>query len=66
MRRLFPALSALLFFTSSVLLSRDYGPAIGSKLPDFEASDQDGKTRTLRSLLGPKGAVIVFFRSADW
>ena len=66
MRRLSPALSALLWFASSVLLSRDYGPAIGSKLPDFEASDQDGNRHTLRSLLGPKGAVIVFFRSADW
>jgi len=66
MRRLFPALSALLLLPSSVLLSRDYGPAIGSKLPDFEASDQDGTRHTLRSLLGPKGAIIVFFRSADW
>lgn len=50
----------------ATLGARDYGPAIGGKLPGFELKDQDGKTHTLASLLGPKGAVIVFFRSADW
>jgi peroxiredoxin len=35
-------------------------------MPTFELSDQNGKTRSLTSLLGPKGAVILFFRSADW
>ena len=48
------------------LNARDYGPAVGSKMPGFELMDQDGKTHTLASLLGPKGAVILFFRSADW
>ncbi len=42
------------------------GPEIGAKLPNFEASDQDGKTRKLSDLLGPKGAVLVIYRSADW
>ncbi len=42
------------------------GPDIGKPMPGFEAQDQDGKTHTLRSLLGPKGAVILFYRSADW
>jgi hypothetical protein len=28
--------------------------------------DQHGITRSLRSLMGPKGAILVFFRSADW
>jgi hypothetical protein len=46
--------------------ARDYGPAVGSKMPVFELHDQDGKPHTLAGLLGPKGAVIVFFRSADW
>jgi peroxiredoxin len=32
----------------------------------FELQDQDGKDRALGSLLGPKGAVILFYRSADW
>ena len=48
------------------LLARDYGPAVGSRMPDFSLQDQDGHTRALSSLLGPKGAVILFFRSADW
>jgi len=42
------------------------GPQVGQPLPDFSLSDQEGRTRSLKSLLGPKGAVIVFFRSADW
>ena len=42
------------------------GPEVGSPMPPFEARDQNGKTHTLQSLLGPKGAVLVFYRSADW
>ena len=42
------------------------GPQVGASLPDFSLRDQHGESRSLRSLLGPKGAVIVFFRSADW
>ena len=48
------------------LAARDYGPPAGSKMPAFELRDQDSKAHSLASLLGPKGAVIVFFRSADW
>ena len=29
-------------------------------------NDQNGKSRNLRSIMGPKGAMLVFFRSADW
>ena len=42
------------------------GPKVGDSLPDFSLRDQRGESRTLKSLLGPAGAVIVFFRSADW
>jgi hypothetical protein len=48
------------------LSAREYGPSVGAKMPSFDLKDQDGKAHTLASLLGPKGAVIVFFRSADW
>jgi len=58
------AISLLLFGSS--LSARDYGPPVGSKMPGFELRDQDGKAHTLSSLLGPKGAVILFFRPADW
>jgi cytochrome oxidase Cu insertion factor (SCO1/SenC/PrrC family) len=42
------------------------GPKVGERVPDFSLPDQNGLTRTLQSALGPKGAVLVFFRSADW
>ena len=42
------------------------GPQVGAALPDFSLRDQHGDVHSLNSLLGPKGALIVFFRSADW
>jgi hypothetical protein len=42
------------------------GPQPGEAVPDFSLPDQDGAVRTMRSLLGPKGAMLVFSRSADW
>ncbi len=42
------------------------GPQVGEKVPDFALPDQQGHTRTLASLMGPKGLVLVFNRSADW
>lgn len=42
------------------------GPQVGEKVPDFSLPDQHGQTRTLSSLMGPRGLVLVFNRSADW
>jgi hypothetical protein len=42
------------------------GPQVGERVPDFTLNDQNGKTWTLQSIMGPKGAMLVFFRSADW
>ncbi len=42
------------------------GPQVGEPVPDFSLQDQNGKTRTLQSIMGPKGAMLVFVRSADW
>ena len=42
------------------------GPGVGARIPQFEASDQSGKTQTFESLRGPKGLVLLFVRSADW
>jgi hypothetical protein len=42
------------------------GPQVGSVVPAFEGLDQFGNRRNLSSLYGPKGAMLVFFRSADW
>ena len=44
----------------------DLGPSVGQPLIAFEAKDQNGVLRTLDSLKGPNGLVMVFFRSADW
>lgn len=42
------------------------GPQVGEKVPDFNLKDQYGTPRTLKSIMGPKGAMLVFVRSADW
>jgi predicted Zn-dependent peptidase len=42
------------------------GPAIGEAVPDFNLTDQNGKPQTLHSILGRNGALLVFYRSADW
>jgi hypothetical protein len=42
------------------------GPAVGQPVPDFSLQDQEGRTQTLKSVSGPTGAMLVFFRSADW
>ncbi len=42
------------------------GPQVGDAVPAFSLVDQAGVTRNLASILGPKGALLVFARSADW
>jgi cytochrome oxidase Cu insertion factor (SCO1/SenC/PrrC family) len=42
------------------------GPQVGHRVPDFRLTDQNGQAHTLATSMGPKGAMIVFFRSADW
>lgn len=42
------------------------GPAVGQKIPPFEAVDQNGKRQTFESLKGPNGLLLMFHRSADW
>ena len=42
------------------------GPDVGARVPDFTLPDQSGNMQTLASIAGPKGAMLVFFRSADW
>lgn len=45
---------------------RQLGPRIGEAVPAFQLVDQHGAPRTLASVLGPSGGLLVFFRSADW
>ena len=42
------------------------GPQVGEAVPDFTLPDQNGTARTLESILGPNGAILLFHRSADW
>lgn len=43
------------------------GPEVGARFPDsLNAQDQNGKHRSLPELLGQKGVLIAFVRSADW
>ncbi|HMI97913.1 MAG TPA: peroxiredoxin family protein [Micropepsaceae bacterium] len=72
-RALFAAFAALLFATL-IQVGRgqanpdfDLGPAINAKAPDIGTPpDQTGTPRALPSLMGEKGMVLFFFRSADW
>ncbi len=42
------------------------GPQVGERVPDFSLPDQNGKIWTRQSIMGPKGAMLVFVRSAEW
>jgi len=42
------------------------GLGIGASAPDFALQAQDGKTYSLKGLLGQGPVVLVFHRSADW
>jgi hypothetical protein len=44
----------------------DLGPQVGDVVPDFALPDQNGDIRTRDSIMGPRGAMLVFIRSADW
>jgi peroxiredoxin len=48
-------------------IAQDLGPAMGTKAPDIGAPlDQTSQPRTLASLMGEKGLVLFFYRSAGW
>ena len=59
-------LALALVFGCAGALAADYGPPVGSPMPPFTAPDQNGVVRNLKDILGPHGASILFFRSADW
>ena len=45
----------------------ELGPPIGAKVPDIGTPpDQTGAQRSFSSLVGEKGLVLLFIRSADW
>lgn len=42
------------------------GPDPGQTIPKFSLNDQNGRAWALDTLAGPNGAMLVFYRSADW
>lgn len=66
-RTLFSAVALVLLAIPAAAQDIDaLGPQVGQQVPAFAGVDQFGRTQTLQSVLGPEGAMIVFFRSADW
>jgi hypothetical protein len=63
---LFPLLLAAQSSPAPKIDVSKLGPQVGQRVPDFSLQDQNGQTQTLRSIMGPKGAMLVFVRSADW
>lgn len=59
-------LSAQTAVTPATVDVAKLGPQVGERVPDFTLLDERGQARTLQSLTGPKGLVLVFNRSADW
>lgn len=73
--RLFLLLSVLVLMTAPYVHGQQararidvsrLGPQVGERVPDFALVDQTGTARTLQSLMGRRGAMLVFLRSADW
>jgi hypothetical protein len=64
--------AALLLATATLLQAPEridtsrIGPQIGVPIPAFSGRDQLGRLQTLETSAGPKGLMLVFFRSADW
>jgi peroxiredoxin len=42
------------------------GPQVGTRLPDLSVVDASGVRRTVSSLAGPRGLLLMFFRSVGW
>lgn len=60
-------LSVLLLAASTLQAqSAANGLGPGARLPELSLTDQNGMTLTFKDLRGPKGVMLVFYRSADW
>jgi peroxiredoxin len=59
-------LIALAFFAAGAASAHDVGPPVGARVPALSVTTSGGEAATLRDLAGPKGVVLVFYRSARW
>ena len=66
----FVFVGALLLLTSAVLgeeYQDNWGPDVGSELPELAVKDTEGKDRTVGDLRGEsKGLLIFFARTSNW
>jgi peroxiredoxin len=65
--------SAIIAFATAAILTVeatagiDIGPAVGARIPDnFAAKDHAGTPVGLADIVGPRGVVLAFVRSASW
>ena len=65
-RRLVVVSLIILLLLTSFTSAQMPGIDPGKPAPQFRLLDQSGKQQSLGSLMGPKGLVLLFFRSADW
>jgi len=58
---------ATLAFGAAARADAPFGPKVGTRAPDVGVlADQAGRMHAVRDLAGPKGVVLMFFRSAEW
>ena len=69
-RARFGAFALAAFLAVPAVLASDYsdgwGPPVGNAIPEASLMDQSGQPQTFAGLLGPRGLLIFFNRSADW
>ena len=69
MRRASIAIAACIVAGAALMAQVDInalGPQVGGRAFAFRLPDQRGVEQTLDSVAGPKGTMLVFFRSAEW
>lgn len=61
---------ALSLLVATLAMASEYtdgwGPSAGTPIPDGEFASHPGATRTVSDLMGDKGLLILFNRSANW
>ncbi|MBI1197114.1 MAG: redoxin domain-containing protein [Phenylobacterium sp.] len=66
-RRLMATATAFALLAPAARADAPFGPKVGTRAPEVGAlADQNGAPRTLTELAGPKGVVLMFYRSAGW
>jgi hypothetical protein len=58
--------NTFLAFLFLLLQSSQAGIKVGGAIPPFKLLSHEGKEFDFNRIKGPKGAAILFFRSADW